>query len=152
MLDDLFGWLFDLLADLWNMIKAVLPYLLIAAALYIAFIGPISLGWLVAGLELSGTAAALALGGLSFLFAPGETADVFAKTADAVGSAAGSIVEAGVAVVSDTLGSILTSGPMFAIFLSVLLFWLLSRKKREKEQLLPEPTSSVVALEGELYE
>lgn len=129
----IFKWLFNLLARLWKLIKKILPYILLAMAIYLVAVGPIV--WAAVGLELSGTAAALGLVGASFLIAPGETAEVVSSAVDGVGDVAAKVVtEAG-----DLIGTAVSSvfGGSFLTWLLIgaaVLFVVPSRKRKEERE------------------
>lgn len=91
-MDKIFSWIGDLFTKIWKIFKKVLPYIMIALAVFFTFGGSIVL----MGMVLEGYAAAIAAMGLSFLVAPEETTDVVTGVTESVSNAAGAIVAAGV--------------------------------------------------------
>lgn len=91
-MEKIFDWIGDLFTKIWRLFKKVLPYIMIALAVFFTFGGSLVL----LGMTLTGYAAAIAVMGISFLVAPEETVDVITDVADDVGTAAGAIVSAGV--------------------------------------------------------
>lgn len=142
MFDSLFGWLLDLLAKVWNLLKKVLPYVLLAAAAFVALGGAIPLSLLITGLgTLEGAAAAIGLAGASFLFAPGESAEVISEAAGAVGDAASSVVAAGVDVADGLVSGLLTSSSFLMIAGLGLLFLFMKKEKKEETGAAPSVKS-----------
>lgn len=134
----IFNWLFDLLGRLWKLIKKILPYILLAMALYLAFVGPILF------LGLQGVGAALGLAGASFLFAPGETAEVFSKAVAGVGDAAQAVVTEAGDLLGAAVDAVLSgTGIITALVAAGVVWWLLSRRKKEKGDRVSEPADPV---------
>lgn len=112
--------IFDFISQLFNsimaMIKRILPYIMLAAAIYFGFGGVWAPTIFGSTLTISGAmGAALALG-VSFLVAPDETVEVVTRVATAVGEAAAAVVEAAVPVVkaiANGLMDVLASSPLF---------------------------------------
>lgn len=98
-MDKIFDWIGDLFTKIWKIFKKVLPYIMIALAVFFTFGGSIVL----MGMVLEGYAAAIAAMGISFLVAPEETIDVTSDVAKSVGTAAGAVVAAGVGGVASGL-------------------------------------------------
>lgn len=129
----MFDWIGDLFSRLWKAFKRILPYILIACAIWLTMGLAIPL---FAGLVIEGTVLnALLFVGASFLFAPEETimalqpaieaiGDTAQTAAHEVGEATGSLLGA----VSDSLGL-----PTIAVGvgLAVLAYFLLKSKKDE---------------------
>lgn len=134
----IFKWLFKLLERLWNLIKKVLPVIMLGLALYLVAIGPLAIPLL--GLTLSGTTAALALAGASFLIAPGETADVVSRAAEGIGSVASTVAtEAGDAIGSFVSSALSTSSIIPLVAGGLLLWWFVAKKdKKEDEAVMDE--------------
>lgn len=129
----IFKWLFKLLERLWNLIKKVLPVIMLGLALYLVAIGPLAIPFL--GLTLSGTTAALALAGASFLIAPGETADVVSRAAEGIGDVASTVaVEAGDAIGSLVSSTLSSSSIISLVAGGLLLWWLVTKKDKKKEK------------------
>lgn len=91
-MDKIFDWIGDLFTKIWKIFKKVLPYIMIALAVFFTFGG----SFILMGMVLEGYAAAIAAMGISFLVAPEETTDVVTGVTESVGNAAGAIVAAGV--------------------------------------------------------
>lgn len=128
----IFDWLFKLLERLWNLVKKVLPVVMLGLALYLVAIGPLTIPFL--GLTLSGTTAALALAGASFLIAPGETADVVSRAAEGIGSVASTVAaEAGDAIGS-LVSSTLNASSIIPLIVGGFLLWWLVAKRDEKNE------------------
>lgn len=87
-MEKIFNWIGDLFSKIWGLLKKILPYIMIALAVFFTFGGSLTLF----GMVLEGYAAAIAAMGLSFLVAPDETIDVVTDVASAVGTAAGAVV------------------------------------------------------------
>lgn len=98
-MDKIFGWIGDLFTKIWRLFKKILPYIMIALAVYFTFGG----SFVLLGMELKGYAAVVAAMGLSFLVAPEETVDTVSGVAGSIGTAAGAIVAAGVGGVASGL-------------------------------------------------
>lgn len=129
----IFKWLFKLLERLWNLIKKVLPVIMLGLALYLVAIGPLTVPLL--GLTLSGTTAALALAGASFLIAPGETADLVSRAAEGIGSAASAVaVEAGEAIGSFVSSSLSASSIVPMIAGGLFLWWIVTKRDKKEEE------------------
>lgn len=114
-LHDIFDFIGNLFNKILETIKRVLPYILLAAAVYWGFGGTAFLSTIFGPTMTGGAAAAIAVGA-SFLLAPEETVALIDRTAQAVGQAATAIVEAAVPVlqaVGDGLWSVLSSSPIF---------------------------------------
>lgn len=87
-MDKIFGWIGDLFTKIWRLFKKILPYIMIALAVFFTFGGSLTL----LGMVLEGYAAAVACIGISFLVAPEESVDVVTDVSAAIGTAAGAIV------------------------------------------------------------
>lgn len=87
-MDKIFDWIGDLFSKIWGLLKKILPYVMIALAVFFTFGGSLTLF----GMVLEGYAAAIAAMGISLLVAPDETIDVVTDVANDVGKAAGAIV------------------------------------------------------------
>lgn len=144
-----FNQLFDMIANLFrqimDIIKQILPYLLIGAAIFFGFGGvwaPMIFG---STLTISGAmGAALALGA-SFLFLPTETADIIGNIATGVADAAIQIIDAAVPVIGAVVGGafdILASSPVLMIGLAVGAWWFLSRDRTNNNEPLPTGSNS----------
>lgn len=132
-MDKIFGWIGDLFTKIWKLFKKILPYIMIALAVFFTFGGSLVL----LGMVLEGYAAAIAAMGLSFLVAPEETVDVTTDVAEAVGKAAGSVVAAGVGGLASGLFSGESSWLLFAA-IAVGAYFLLSRKDEDSVDELRE--------------
>lgn len=125
-MDKIFGWIGDLFTKLWSLVKKILPYVMLALAIYFTFGGSLVL----LGMTLSGYGAAIAAVGISFLVAPEETVDVATGVAEDVGTAAGSIIGAAAGGLSSSLFG--GNGVLVAIAVAVGVWWLLSGDEPEK--------------------
>lgn len=138
VLSDIWDWICDLLSGLWTWIKDVIPYLLLALALYVGFMtGPgltflgmlIPAGWVSASIIL----------GVSFLFLPSETSAIMSDAVSAVGDTAGSVAaELGSAIGSGVSALVSSSGLSTLLWVAIVggLGWLLlsDNKKDADEQ------------------
>lgn len=91
-MEKIFDWIGDLFTKIWRLFKKILPYIMIALAVFFTFGGSLVL----LGMTLTGYAAAVAAMGISFIVAPDETVDVVTDVAEDVGTAAGAIVSTGI--------------------------------------------------------
>lgn len=87
-MDKIFSWIGDLFSKIWGLLKKILPYIMIALAVFFTFGGSLVLF----GMVLEGYAAAIAAMGLSFLVAPDETIDTVTDVATDIGKAVGAVV------------------------------------------------------------
>lgn len=146
----MFDWILDLFKKVWKFIKKalnkimevlkdVLPYLLIAGAVFLATLSgtailglPIFLQGLATFLVGVGPLAAAAIGaGVSFLLAPEETAGLLTNVAEAVGEVASAAVQMAGDVVSTGFASIF--GENFLIYAALGLgAYLLLTKEENK--------------------
>lgn len=84
--DNLFSWIGKIFSKIWASFKKVLPYIMIAAALYVGFVGELPLTYLgIATAIPEGWMSALLLTGASYLVAPEETRGLVTKAVSAVG-------------------------------------------------------------------
>lgn len=125
-MDKIFNWIGDLFSKIWKLFKKILPYIMIALAVFFTFGG----SFLLLGMELTGYAAAIAAMGISFLVAPEETVDVASGVAEAVGTAAGAVVAAGVGGLASGLFNGESSWLLIAA-IAAGAFFLLSRNKED---------------------
>lgn len=126
----LFGWIGKLLKKIWNAIKKILPFILLAVAIWLALGLPFAIEAL--GISIAGTQAnALLLAGASFLFAPQETGDVIGKALDSVGDTAGDVISTVTDVVSDGATTILSS-PIGLVGIGLLLYFLFFKDDDKK--------------------
>lgn len=127
----LFGWITSLLAKIWNLLKKILPIILLACAIYFGLGFSIAAGWLFAGSPLiSGAGAALLSLGASFLIAPGETAEVLGKAVTAAADVASDVAVGLADVVSSGLGAFFSSPAALALGAGAAL-WFFMRNKKE---------------------
>lgn len=140
--------IFDFISQLFNsimaMIKKILPYVMIAAAIYFGFGGVWAPTIFGSTLTISGaTGAAMAMG-LSFLLAPDETVETVSRVATAVGEAAAAVVEAAVPVIEslvDTVSSLVLKSPLFWIVAGYFGYKLFIADKDDKRQEPPAEES-----------
>lgn len=140
-LEQIFKALSSLFEAILNVVKRVLPYILLAAAAYLALCtGGISLAWLVPGTVIpSGWASAAVLAGASFILAPNETAAIVNSGVDAIGSVATNLAtEAGQMLASVSEGVL--GLPLWALVVGGVGLFLLFRNKGEKDVVIrPSP-------------
>lgn len=129
----IFSWISKLLSKLFDLVKKILPIVLLAAAVWLGLGFGIPVAWLVAGaLPLEGAGAALLLAGSSFLVAPGETSEVLSKAVGAVGDVASDVASTIVDVASSAAGALLSS-PIGIAALVIGGLWLFGGKSDRKE-------------------
>lgn len=137
LLDDIFGWLGDLLTSLWQLIQKALPYVMLALALVCLFMtGPLSLSFLGMSFAIpAGWLSACVVMGASFLLAPEETAGLVTPAVHAVGSAVTAVAEeAGQAIGAGASSLAQASGFSSLLLiggLAALAFFLLSDREDE---------------------
>lgn len=127
-MDKIFGWIGDLFTKIWKIFKKVLPYIMIALAVFFTFGGSI----ILMGMVLEGYAAVIAAMGLSFLVAPEETTDVVTGVTESVSNAAGAIVAAGVGGLASGLFGGESSWLLIAAVAAGAYFLLSGREKDEE--------------------
>lgn len=137
-LNKIWGWLSSLIKKIWAVIKKVLPYILLALAVYFMVMPlgtTISMAWAgIPGLASISTQTAMLLAaGAALIFAPEETVELVGKVADTIGDAAGAVIEAGIDVAGDVLGSLFSS-PIVLIGLAVGAYLLFGRDRKEDER------------------
>lgn len=123
-MDKIFSWIGDLFSKIWGLFKKILPYIMIALAVFFTFGGSLTLF----GMVLEGYAAAIAAMGLSFLVAPDATIDVVSGVAKDIGTAAGAIVSGAAGGIASGLFGDDGSWLLVAAF-AVGAYLLLSRKE-----------------------
>lgn len=128
------NWLKKLFSSIIKLIKKILPVILLALALWVAFVAPFTIPLL--GVTLTGTAGALFLAGTSFLLLPEESADVVEDAARGLGRAATSVVTAAAGVASAGIGALLTS-PAGLALIGFGLWYLLGRDEGATAQTTP---------------
>lgn len=134
----MFSFLGKLLSQIWNLLKKALPYILLAAAVFFTMGAVIPLTVPVIG-GLGGAAAAWGALGAALLIAPGETAEVLGKAAQATGKVAASVAQALGSVVGAAGRSLLSALlPIAAIATGV---WLLIGPSDEEEEEAPVVSS-----------
>lgn len=126
-IEDIFKGLGDLLTSILNVIKRILPYVLLAIAAWYTMGG--TLTFLTELGIKAGAMTAMYMAGTSFLFAPDETAAVVVDAVQALGDVAGAVgTEAG-NLLNDVTSSLL-SGPAGWLMIGIgayLLFSMLSK-------------------------
>lgn len=138
-LSSLFGWLEDLLRDIWKAFKIVLPYIALALALWVGVVGALPLTWLGVSMIIpAGWVSALFFMGTSYLLAPEETTAVVSGAVEAIGDsvtavvvAAGTTVGAGIGAIADASG---ISTWLIVGGLGVAAYLLLSNSNRDRNQ------------------
>lgn len=128
ILNKLFGWIGKLFKKIWEAIKKILPYILLAIAIYLSLGGALTIPF--TSTVLQGTFHAMMVAGASFLLAPEETAELVSNAAHAIGDAASVVVSETVGVVTTGVGALLTS-PVGIAVMALGLWWLFGRDKKE---------------------
>lgn len=137
-IDSVLSFIGDIFTKIWRWIKKILPYLLLALALCVAFMAsPLTIPLL--GLVIPpGWASAAIIAGVSYLLAPEETAALVSPAVKAIGNsaaeviaAAGTVAGAGLSALSDASG--LSTLIMWGA-LGVLAYLLLTADRKEEEQ------------------
>lgn len=107
-----FSWIGDLFTKLFDMIKKILPYILIALAIWF------SLGLGIPALGIAGgwTSAALALGA-SFVVAPDETGALLSSAASAMGDVLSTVATGVGSAAGDLTSSFATSSGLLTLAL-----------------------------------
>lgn len=138
-MEKLFDWIGDLFTKIWKLFKKILPYIMIALAVFFTFGGSLVLF----GMVLEGYAAAIAAMGLSFLVAPEETIDTISGVAEGVGEAAG-------AIVSGTAGGLVSGlfggewGWLGLVAIGVGAWWLFgSGERKDNDDERPDSVNGV---------
>lgn len=129
IISSIFSWLGDLFGKIWNLFQKVLPYLLVALAIWF------SLGLGIPALGIAGgwEASLLALGA-SFVLAPDETADLLSSGVAAIGDV---LTTAGTAVgeaIGATGSALVSSSGLLWIALGVGAYLLLKSDKPALER------------------
>lgn len=145
-LSDIFGWLADLLSDIWQAFKGVLPYIAIALALWVGLIGALPLTWLgIAYTIPAGWTSALFFIGASYLLAPEETTAVVTKVVSAAGEAVTAVAAAAGAAVGSAISAVSESSGLTSLLLiggcGLAAYWLVSSKEENKDS-VNQPTST----------
>lgn len=123
----LFDWVGRLFSKIWKAFKKALPYILVAAALWVGFVGALPLTWLgLSTIIPAGWMSSLLFLGTSYLLAPEETTAVISSAAAAVGdsvtavvSAAGEVAEATGDALGSTLSAFMESSGLLWIVIAV---------------------------------
>lgn len=136
-LQSIFDAISDLFSKILDLIKRVLPYILLGIALFCALGIPLTF---LPGLAATNMNAAI-LAGSAFLFAPEETAEILTSATHAIGDVAQTVVGEVVDVVSTAATGILSSPGLLltaAAALAVYLLFIKDDSKREiKNDSLP---------------
>lgn len=132
-------WLKKLFSSIINLIKKILPVILLVLALWVAFVAPFTIPLL--GVTLSGTAGALFLAGTSFLLLPEESADVIEGAAQGLGRAATAVVTEAAGVASAGIGALLKS-PAGLALIGFGLWFLLGRNENATVRTTPSQGTS----------
>lgn len=122
-IEDIFKGISDLITSILNVVKRILPYVLLAIAAWYTMGG--SLAFLTElGIE-AGAMTGLYMAGTSFLFAPDETAAIVVDSVHALGDVASAVgTEAG-NLLNDVTSSLL-SGPAGWLIIGVGAYFLFS--------------------------
>lgn len=145
-LNSLFGWLEDLLRDIWKAFKIVLPYIAIALALWVGLVGALPLTWLgITAIIPAGWVSALFFVGVSYILAPEETSAVVLGATEAIGDAvtvvaatAGAAVGTGVSALADSSGI----STFFIVGGCALAAYLLMQNRKDTDQISGSTSSS----------
>lgn len=137
---EVFSWLGDLFTKLFDMIKKILPYILVALAIWF------SLGLGIPALGIAGgwTSALLALGA-SFVLAPDETAAILSSAASAMGDVLSTVATKVGSAAGDLTSSFASSSGIFTLALVGLGMYLLLSSDDKDE---PKPDKSLRATES----
>lgn len=135
-------WISDLFEGIWDFIQTYLPYILLACALFVLCVAPISLAWLGIAGAIEGAWGAAFLAGASFLIFPDETARIVVRSVDQIGAVAEEVVDEVVDTADAAVTGILSSSSLWLILGAAALFFLLTSKddddeKRPKQQVTP---------------
>lgn len=142
MFDFLFGWIAKLLKKVLEILKKALPYILLAAAIWLSMGMGIPLPMMLGG-AIEGTVAnALLAVGASFLLAPEETAEVLGDAVGALGEAAQVVLDTVVDVGAGVLSSVLDQ-PLVFLAGGLALWYFLSR--RDERQIVVAAQNPEVA-------
>lgn len=138
---EIFSWIGDLFTKLFSMMKKILPYILIALAIWF------SLGLGIPALGIAGgwTSALLALG-TSFVLAPDESAAVLSSAASAMGDVLSTVATEVGSAAGDLTFSFVSSSGIFTLALVGLGMYLLLSSDDEDE---PKPDKSLRATESQ---
>lgn len=133
--EDIVDWISDLFSGIWDFIKTYLPYILLACALFVLCVAPISLAFLGITGAIEGAWGAAFLAGASFLLFPDETATILVRSVDQVGAVAEEVASE-VVDTADTVVSGVLSSPSLWLLLGAagLFFILMSSDNERKEQ------------------
>lgn len=143
ILSSLFGWISKLFKQLVSLFKKILPYLMVALAIYLLITtGGLPLadwfGPAFAGITIpEGPVGALLALGTSFLFAPDETAELVGNAVEAVGTVVEGVLNEAVDII-DSVASNALSSPFALIALGIGLFFLVGFLKKDNDQQDPK--------------
>lgn len=130
--EKLFAFIKKLFKKIIDIIKKILPYILLACAIWLALGGAISIPFLDMVIEAS-TANALLVAGASFIFVPQETAELVSRATAGIGQAAKDVIHTVVDVAGSAAADVL-SQPVVLIGLFALAWFLLARRKDDKQE------------------
>lgn len=139
ILSDIFAWFKRIFKEILDLIKKILPYILLGIAVWLA----LGMPFLIPSLGISIAAGgfnALLVAGVSFVLAPGETQELISEAAEALGNAATDVIQTVVDVADSALTSVLSSSPALLIVGGLLLWFLLSREK-ERQPAMPNASA-----------
>jgi len=142
MFSSILKWVKKILNSILSFIKKILPYIMIALAIYFSLgLGSgLLAGVTFFGVPITGSIAAMLAMGVSFLFAPKETAAVIGRVTTALGTVASGILATVGSVASGALSGILKS-PFGLAVIGVGLYVLLAGKKKGERDLVLIPNS-----------
>lgn len=121
-------WISDLFDGLWDFIRTYLPYILLACALFVLCVAPISLAWLGIAGAIEGAWGAAFLAGASFLLFPDETSAIVVRSVDQIGSVAEEVVSEVVDTADAGVTGILSSSSLWLLVGAAALFFLVTSK------------------------
>lgn len=126
----------------WDVIKKILPILLLVLALAFATgilsftlfpAGTTLFGIAIGPMVFGGTSAALLAAGASFLLFPDDTAELVSEVSEAVGDAASSVLDTVIDVASGAVTSFLSS-PGGLIIAGVAFWYFFLREKKDGDE------------------
>lgn len=145
LFSSLFSWVGKVFTKIWKSFKKILPYLMIAAALYVGFVGALPLTYLGIATSIpAGWMSALFLAGTSYLLAPEETTALVSRAVTAIGDSATAAAAAiGTAAGSLASGFFSSSGLTTALVIGgVGLAAYLVLRNKQTDKAAPPPTAA----------
>lgn len=132
--EDIVDWISDLFSGIWDFIKTYLPYILLACALFVLCVAPISLAFLGVTGAIEGAWGAAFLAGASFLLFPDETASILVRSVDQVGAVAEEVASEVVDTADTVVSGVLSSSSLWLLLGAAGLFFLLRSSDDERRE------------------